>query len=186
MKNLLYFSLLLLFATSCKKEYAYLQKSSEDTFLHKQKSESIQIEALNEANVVASLDDTPTFVEQTPLYAFESKEVVVSERMPTKQLDKPKKKKKSKQVEEKRGWQSKLFPNDEVDGRKPKKKSSGVHFRRWNAMIPTGFILLGVAILLSFISLNSLALLFAVASILFLYLGFKRFFRKRKRQNLFR
>lgn len=54
-----------------------------------------------------------------------------------------------------------------------------------NSTIYTGFIILGIAILLALFSLSSLSLLFGVASIIFLYLGFKKYFRRKKWRDIF-
>lgn len=192
MKKLIYFGFLLLFFSSCKKEYAYLQKSSEDSFLHKQKNEPISVVELDQQAIVASTDDSPLLTDFTPIYRFEDyevasdNEVVGNNQVVQKENPKNKKKNKKKKVEEKKSWQKTLFPNDDVKEKKPKKKSSGINFRRWNSMIPTGFLFLGIAILLAVFNVPTLPVLFGIAAIVFLFLGLKRFFRKRKRQNLFR
>ncbi len=67
--------------------------------------------------------------------------------------------------------------------RKPSKRKNNSF--KLNPSIYSGLIILGIAILLALLSLQSLSLLFGLASILFLYWGFKKFFKKQQRKKLF-
>jgi Flp pilus assembly protein TadB len=82
----------------------------------------------------------------------------------------------------------KLFPNQQVKEtqKRPVKKKKKKSFKRWGTMIPSGFVFLGIAILLSLININGLALLFGVAAILFLFLGFRKLLRRKRRRDIFR
>ncbi|MFN3590117.1 MAG: hypothetical protein ACK4UP_12110 [Spirosomataceae bacterium] len=55
-----------------------------------------------------------------------------------------------------------------------------------NDQVKIGGLFLGGAILLSLIDLPSLALLFGIASLLLLFLGFKKYFRRQRRKRAFR
>ncbi|MDP5140942.1 MAG: hypothetical protein NWP83_10805 [Spirosomaceae bacterium] len=191
MKKILGFLLLssLLF-TSCKREYALVQPAKVDVFEQKQRIRPVNIQSTPKI-----LESVINEVKFAALPIEETTQTTV-EATVTNQPTQEKKpligggKKKKKQV--KRGqngtFLEKIFQNQQFKKtqKEPVKKKKKKPFRRYGTMIPTGFLFLGIAILLSLIPLNGLALLFGMASILFLYLGFRKLLRKKRRRELFR
>lgn len=80
--------------------------------------------------------------------------------------------------------ESYFLPQIEKD-EKPKKKNNN-KFRQVSFNVFIGFFFLGLAILLAILELGSLSILFALASIIFLYLGFKKLWKKRRRKQRFK
>lgn len=65
---------------------------------------------------------------------------------------------------------------------KKKKKKKGKIWRQMGSNLLIGLVFLGIAIGLTILHLESLALLFGLASILFLIFGLKKVFKKRRRK----
>lgn len=182
MKHTILFLLLLIVFSSCKKEFAYFQKSNYSSF--HTKKESIKLE-------------TPNPILETPLIAaanedfssiFQQNEEIqvnnINPQIKNEVKDNGRKKKKRNIKQNNGTFLEKLFPNnDHKNTKQTQKKRKPVPL---NSTIYTGFIILGIAILLALVSLNSLSLLFGLASIIFLYIGFKTFFRKKRRRDMFR
>jgi hypothetical protein len=190
MKKILGFLFLSSFTfTSCKHEYAFIQPAQADDFVQRQR---VRI-----PNQGANFKSTLLEIKEVPVGGIATDEVIPEallgtiENHPT-QNQKPSfggGKKKKSQVQSRQGGtlMEKLFPNQQVKEKqkrpiKKKKKS----FKRWGTTIPTGLAFLGIAILLSLISINGLALLFGVAAILFLFLGFRKLLRRKRRRDIFR
>lgn len=131
--------------------------------------------------VMASVENRPVISDKTETYSF--KTIEIEEKNTS--LDDGRKRRNRKNVEKKEGtFIQKIFPNQTHNDKTTiKKRRKPVPL---NSTIYTGFIILGIAILLSLISLSSLSLLFGVAAIIFLYLGFRKYFRKIQRRNVFR
>jgi hypothetical protein len=55
-----------------------------------------------------------------------------------------------------------------------------------NDSLKTGIVFLGIAILLSLLGLNQLVLIFGLVSVLFLYFGLKKYYRRNRIRNIFR
>lgn len=76
----------------------------------------------------------------------------------------------------------KVLKQDPVKKAKEKKKRKRRRFwRKTGSNLFIGFFFLGVAVVLTLVHLESLAALFGLASILFLFFGLKKFFKKRNR-----
>ncbi|CAH0994640.1 hypothetical protein EMA8858_00752 [Emticicia aquatica] len=182
MKNLTLLLLTVVVFSSCRKDFASFQKSSNQSYSQKKKVQNSEIQInVPEPILEASIKESEVFFEQKEIISIE-----ISENESNKPLfDDDRKRKKRKNVSEKEGTLiHKIFPNLHPKDKKTTKKS-----RKpvpLNSTIYTGFIILGIAILLALVSLNSLSLLFGVASIVFLYFGFKRYFRRKRRRDIFR
>lgn len=187
-RSLIVLLLTLPFFTACKREYARVQPAKPDFFVQKQRTavkKEIAPIAVDEPKIIES--ETPGVIEALPTKSVN----VETDDFPDLVAQKPLfgGGKKKHQIE-KRGvanFLEKVFPNQQLK-ETPKKqvKKKKKRRTRWNPMIPAGFIFLGIAILLALINLNGLALLFGVASILFLFFGFKKLFRKKRRRSIFK
>lgn len=69
---------------------------------------------------------------------------------------------------------------------KPKKKKNKKKKVRFNDGLKIGTIFLVIAIIMGIFSLTQLTLLFGLVSILFLYFGLKKYYRQRRRRNIFK
>lgn len=176
-----------LFFASCKREYAFVQPAKVDVFAQKQRIRVTQQEEVSKLTLSENKKNTSAEIAMIE---------VVSEVLPyavepeLAQQQKPIFRGKKKQVQNnsEATFLRKIFPNKELKQtqKKPVKKKKKKTFKRLGTMIPTGFVFLGIAILLSLININGLALLFGVAAILFLFLGFKKLLRKKRRRDIFR
>lgn len=180
--KLITFLFLLLFAfSSCRKDFASFQKSPNLVYASKKNSVTPEVEvATNKPTLIASMDDSPTFIQKKESFSpktikIESKKILV---------DNDRRKQKKKSDVSHVTFLEKIFQNQtNKDNKNFKKRRNSASF---NSTIYTGFIILGIAILLALLSLNPLSLLFGLASIIFLYVGFKRYFRKKRRRDIFR
>lgn len=169
--------------TSCRKDFASFQKSPNLSYSHQKSVQNPEVTIdLPEPILVASVADSPLFLEQKQ--SFSAK---ISENETNKLLwdDDRKRRKNRKNVSQKQGtFIEKIFPNQSQNDKKAvKKRRKPVPL---NSTIYVGFIVLGIAILLALLSLGSLSLLFGLASIIFLYLGLKAYFRRKRRRDIFR
>ncbi len=73
-------------------------------------------------------------------------------------------------------------PDPKAKEKRKKKQKRQKFWRQMGSNLLIGVMFLGIAIILSIIHLPTLALLFGVASILFLIFGLKKIFRKRNRR----
>lgn len=183
MKQLTLFFFSLIAFTSCRKDFASFQKSPNLSYFHQKKNQNPERPInLTEPILMASVDESPLFLEQKDIFPAE-----ITKDESSKQLlnDDRKRRKNRRNVSQKQGtFIEKIFPNQTPQDKKvSKKRRKPVAF---NSTIYTGFIILGIAVLLALVSLGSLSLLFGVASIIFLYLGFKAYFRKKRRRDIFR
>lgn len=183
MKQLTLFLLSLIAFTSCRKDFASFQKSPNLSYSQPKNVQNPEVViALNEPILMASMDDSPLFLEQKETFSDK-----ISKNETNKALldDDRKRRKNRKNVSQKQGtFIEKIFPNyGQNDKKVVKKRRKPVPL---NSTIYIGFIILGIAVLLALVSLGSLSLLFGVASILFLYWGFKKYFRKKRRRDIFR
>ena len=181
MKYLTLLSFSVILFSSCRKEFATFQKSTPITYARTNKNiENKKTITPIEPILFTSITQTPTFLNKSSIIFPRNLENKDEKEI----LDKGKKK---KQATINRGggtFLEKLFPNQtQKEKNTTKKRKNPVPF---NSTIYTGFIILGIAILLALLSLNSLSLLFGLASIIFLYLGFKWYFRKINRRKVFR
>ncbi len=183
MKPLTFSLLSLLVFSSCKKDFAYFQKSRESTYLHKKNSIKTESKiAPIEPNLTASVDNSLIILPKINVFSpdkteFDTKKIFWND-------DRKKRRKKKNMGSSKESFIEKIFPNQgHKDQKSTKKRQNPVTL---NSTIYTGFVILGIAIVLALVSLNSLSLLFGFASIILLYFGFKRFFRKKQRRDIFR
>ena len=184
MKQLTFLFLAFVLFSSCRKDFAHFQQSKSLVYSHPPKTITPElIIAPNETPLMASVDESPMFLAETDSFlptaiATETAKIAPND-------DDGRRRKKKKNINQSNGtFFERLFPNQVSKNKKlTKKKRNPVPI---NSTITTGFIILGIAILLALISLNSLSLLFGLAAIIFLYLGFKRYFRKKQRRNIFR
>jgi hypothetical protein len=166
---------------SCKKDVAYFQQSAYSSYINAKKNIELQPKIIQpDIQLSASLDNA-TIISTEP----KSSENLIIEAHPTNVEEFNNSKIKKRIIQQKKiafyskntpifvNYQKKLFK------RNPKEVPL-------NSTIYTGLIILGIAILLALVSLNSLSFLFGLAAILFLYLGFKSYFRKQRRRDFFR
>ena len=181
MKHITFLLLSLIVFSSCRKDLAYFQKSPSLTYSQKKNIINTKIQCpATEPVLVASIDDSSLFIEKIEPFSPKIVEIEVKNSL----WDDGRKKKKKKKSVGQGTFIEKIFPNQAHKDKKiSKKRRNPVPL---NSTIYTGLIILGVAILLALVSFNSLSLLFGVAAIIFLYLGFKRYFRKKRRRNIFR
>jgi hypothetical protein len=166
---------------SCKKDVAYFQQSAYSSYLPSKKNIKIQPNITQpDIQLSASLDNA-TIISTEP----KTSENLILEVDPINVVELHKSKIKKRIIQQKKiafystntpiavNYHKKFFK------RNPKEVPL-------NSTIYTGLIIFGIAILLALVSLNSLSLLFGLAAILFLYLGFKSYFRKQRRRDFFR
>ncbi len=182
MKPLTFFVFALLIFSSCRKDFASFQKSPNLSYSHKSSSTN---EALMrtpiEPILMASVENLPVISDKVETYSFRTIKIEGK----NTSLNNGRKRRNRKNVEKREGtFIQKIFPSQTHNNKKTiQKRRKPVPL---NSTIYTGFVILGIAILLSLISLSSLSLLFGVAAIIFLYFGFKKYFRKIQRRNIFR
>lgn len=166
---------------SCKKDIAYFQQSAYSSYIPAKKNNEPQPYIIQpDIQLSASLDND-TIISTEPKLS----ENFIIEARPINEEEFDKSKIKKRIIRQQKvdfyrtntpisvNYHTKLFK------RNPKEVPL-------NSTIYTGLIILGIAILLALVSLNSLSFLFGVAAILFLYLGFKNYFRKQRRRDFFR
>lgn len=182
MKQLIILVLSLIIFTSCRKDFASFQKSTNSNYSYSKSNSKTNLSLTpSEPILTASIENFAVFSYKTT--TFSSKTIEFKERNTS--LADGRKRRNRKKVSKKEGtFIQKIFPNQTHNDKKVvKKRRNPVPF---NSTIYTGFIILGIAILLALVSLSSLSLLFGVAAIVFLYLGFKKYFRKKRRRDIFR
>lgn len=167
--------------TSCKRQYAFVQPAKVDVFAQKQRSTQVTRKSekvLTKIKVKEQITETEevTFLEEIQI---ERTPLVGKSSIPQPEY-------KNKIISESLTINSAANQQIDQTQKRPVKKKRKKNFKRWNNMIPSGLIFLGIAILLSLINLNGLALLFGVASIIFLFFGIKKLLRKKRRREIFR
>ena len=191
-KSLIFLLFSFLFFTACKREYALVQPAKPEFFEKKVRSKILTPERVTEKAVLVSKGVSDK--ESEVLFSEQTVEEVQTADIDKASFAMPEKwiiaKKPNSQTVQRQGVAivAETTPTQELreTPKKQIKKKKRKRRARWNSMIPAGFVFLGIAILLAFLNLNGLALLFGVASILFLFLGFKRLFRKNRRRSIFR
>lgn len=184
MKQLIFLFLSLILFSSCRKDFAYFQKSTNLSYSPKKNSPKSEILTnFTKLNLMVSADTFALDLDKNESFSPQSTEDIALNKYAS--WDDRKRQKKQSKINKKEGrFFQKIFPNQSHDDKKhTKKRRKAVPF---NSTIYTGFIILGIAVLLALVSLNSLSLLFGVASIIFLYLGFRRYFRRKRRRDIFR
>jgi hypothetical protein len=166
---------------SCKKDVAYFQQSTYSSYLLSKKNIELQPNIIQPDIQLSASFDNATIFSNEP----KSSENPIIEAHLTNVAAFDKSNIKKRIIQQKKiAFYSKNTPiavnyHKKLFKRNPKEVPL-------NSTIYTGLIILGIAILLALISLNSLSFLFGVAAILFLYLGFKKYFRKQRRRDFFR
>lgn len=173
------FLLSIIFFSSCKTQYANFQESSAPSVLAKVKKKSFShVEELDGKSVspievalepktieeVKSRVSLPIIIAPEPLEQIEQIENMSFEK-PSADFFNPKQKEKPKPK---------------------KKKKKGKKFRQVSSNLFVGFIFLGIAIVLAFLKLPTLVTLFGLASIIFLAIGLKKVWKKKRRQSRFK
>lgn len=178
MKKLTFLFLAFTLLVSCRKEFASFQKSPNINYTFQKKSIEIPVRITQPAPsaLIASTHDS--YSEPIKVFGLETHEATIQKQ----QIQDDGRRKNRKNISKKQEtFFEKILPNQHTNDKKTVKK------RRipvpLNSTIYIGFIILGIAILLALVSLNSLSLLFGVAAIFFLYLGFKKYFRRKKRRR---
>lgn len=183
MKKLTFLLLAFTLLVSCRKEFASFQKTPNINYAAQKKPAEISLEIIKpeQSNLIATTQDSYAFTEPNEVFQLENNEINTQNTQINNDGGRKKRKNVSKKQET---FFEKIFPNQHTNDKKTvKKRRKPVPL---NSTIYTGFIILGIAILLALVSLNSLSLLFGVAAIFFLYLGFKKYFRRKKRRDIFR
>lgn len=173
--------------TGCKREYAFVQPAQVDVFVQKQRVRSLP-QSTNTELILPETKGVKSIETDADEITLDAVTLVLENQSAPIQKPVLKGGKKNVKQVQNRTLAEKYFLNQqvkEIQKREVKKKKKKP-IKRWGTMIPTGFIFLGIAILLSIINLNGLALLFGVAAILFLFLGFRKLFRKKRRREIFR
>ncbi len=190
MKKLFGFLLLSSLAfTGCKRENVLVQPAKIEVF-ERTKREKTLDQAVGQNTSLAEIEDetSPVSVNQVAKLDLPLSTLTAKPPQEKKPLLGGGKKKRKKQVQSRQNstFLERLFPNKQLKQtqKEPTKKKKPL--KRWGTMIPTGVVFLGIAILLSLININGLALLFGVAAIFFLYLGIRKLLRKRRRREIFR
>lgn len=183
MEKTAFLLLALTLLASCRKELASFQKSPNINYTTSKKSIAIPLEGINpkQPNLIVSTRDSYTFIEPSESFKSETNEITTQ----NTQINDDGGRKKQKNVSKKQEtFFEKVFPNQHLKDKKTvKKRRKPVPL---NATIYTGLVILGIAILLALVSLNSLSILFGIASLFFLYLGLKKYFRRKRRRDIFR
>lgn len=183
MKKPAFLLLALTLLASCRKEFASFQKSPNINYTTSKKSIEIPLEGINpkQPNLIVSTQDSYTFIEPSEIFKSETNEITTQ----NTQINDDGGRKKQKNVSKKQEtFFQKVFPNQHSKDKKTvKKRRKPVPL---NSTIYTGLVILGIAILLALVSLNSLSILFGIASLFFLYLGLKKYFRRKRRRDIFR
>ncbi len=174
MKKASFSLILVVLFSSCKREFARFQSVGVESFA---KEKKINPSILAKDNIQYPINDvseqdifSQATTEELPVLASNEPEIPLVVLAQTTQ--------KHKQTWQQESTQKPLF------GEKKQKKNKN-NSLRLNPSIYSGMIILGIAILLALLSLQSLSLLFGLASILFLYWGFKKYFRKQQRKKIF-
>ncbi len=181
-----------LFLSACKREYALVQPTSVDSFLQKQRVKPAEITTVKPTETTTKVEAQQTKnpnLDSETTNIFELKDELILEttaETSEQSVNSTKINRPLNLVDLATPSTFSSFSKQLGKTQKRPVKQKKKPLRRWNAMIPAGFIFLGIAILLTLINLNGLALLFGVASILFLFLGFKKLFRRNKRRSIFR
>lgn len=183
MKKLTFLLLTFTLLASCRKEFASFQKSPNINYTTKKKSIEIPLEDIKpeQPNLIASTQDSYIFTEPNEVFQSERNDIVSQKA----QISDDGGRKKRKNVSTKQEtFFEKIFPSQHIKDKKTvKKRRKPVPL---NSTIYTGLVILGIAILLALVSLNSLSILFGFASLFFLYLGLKKYFRRKRRRDIFR
>lgn len=178
MKHLPFLFAFCIIFSSCKKEFASFQQSTYSSYAksHTTVTPTPTIN-LPSPQLSASLDDATILLPETPQLS----EPTIEETLAVNIVESQKKEGIVKPIRgqifnkifsEKSHYNKYIFQTK----RKPVPLNSTIY---------TGFIILGIAIVLALVPLNSLSLLFGLASIVFLYLGFKKYFRRKKWRDIF-
>jgi hypothetical protein len=180
-----YLLLLFLFCTlfSCKKDFANFQQSQYSTYAQSSNNAAQKYNVFQpDASLSASLDNSAVFPIEPHLSETLTIEVNSTNKIAFDKIE----------ITENKGFfkykkahfQAKMIAiavSNQKNTIKQKFKPVPL-----NSTIYTGFIILGIAIVLALVSLESLSLLFGLAAIVLLYIGFKKYLRRKKWRDIFR
>jgi cation transport ATPase len=91
-----------------------------------------------------------------------------------------------KNVEENKATILEKKPNFQKEKPSKKKKKRKKRNSVFNDGVKIGIVFLVIAILLSFLHITQLVILFGLASVIFLYLGLKKYMRRNRLKNIFK
>jgi hypothetical protein len=179
-------TLLLFFCTvfsACKKDFAHFQQSTYSSY-SQSKTTVIPTPDISSPNssLSASLDNSTVIFSAKSQVSEPTIELETNEFALTNEGNK---KTKTSTTKRQKSHFLKVFPS-----KKHQNSKRIFEIRRkpvpLNSSIYTGFIILGIAVVLALVSLESLSLLFGLAAIVLLYIGFKKYFRRKKWRDIFR
>lgn len=164
--------------SSCKTQYAYFQESSyfqpqpKDVKKKQVKIKPIKPQGLKVEPVSKSLETSEVKFDRIfiPIVIAPEREFKIEEKVASS-FEHP---------------SQKFFqPTVKQDPKAKKKKKRGSKFRKISSNIFIGFTFLGIAILLAILKVPTLVILFGIASIVFLTIGLKKIWKKKRRRSRF-
>lgn len=169
------FLLLSFLIISCKPKLASFMPSHHETFNKTLHSKSIISEKEKSINVVECIDSlTITKISEQN---NEFTEFHINDKITEKSNKKYNKKAIKIQQE------SKIIIEDQVKKKKRRKFFANPIF---NDNVKIGIVFLVIAVVLSLFSLSQLALVFGLAALIFIYLGLKKYYRRKRIKQIFK
>ncbi len=157
---------------SCRSNYALFQETSVPKFNRPAKTfEGLELKTIATRNPDLEPVEISAEVEVKrvktffPVINIEKKKVIIPELTP---------------VQIKATFVQKGDP--QAKAKEKKKRQRQRFWRQFGSNLLLGTVFLVIAVLLALIHLQSLSILFGVASILFLFFGFRKIFKKKRRQ----
>ncbi|MGR3812041.1 hypothetical protein [Jiulongibacter sp. NS-SX5] len=173
-KHLFYLSALIIFMTSCRSQYAPIQETRPLSYRSSEKKLKVDLPFLKKKEIEVEIRDI-----EKPAGKIQVKRYFPEIKIKPEEIEIP------QVVEEKVEIEKEILTGGDPDKEKLKEKKKRKRRRMWRQFgsnLLIGFVFLGVAIILALIKLQTLAILFGVASILFLIFGLKKLFKKRRRR----
>ncbi|MFN3782513.1 MAG: hypothetical protein ACK4R6_01225 [Spirosomataceae bacterium] len=170
------------FLIGCKRQMAVFSYHPESYPVSEKKQKAISNSPkIERSDVIPAIKENILSEEVLPVQAFqiESTEQKVQD---WPKFNRKKKEKVSKRQEPTYKKPFAIFQKQE----KPEKRKKVLQNSFFNDQVKIGGLFLGGAIILSLFNLTGLALLFGVAALLLLFVGFKKYFRRQRRKRAFR
>jgi hypothetical protein len=178
MLKILKYVCLLLILSSCRREYAYFQKTTTENYRvsKKQSEERLIVEENIKEKKIEEIE-VPVMPEEEAMTAGQRMDVPIINNLPQDKTDLfPKglfkKKKPTKGNEKKRG----LFQKQEKKGLFEKKKKRRGFGHGFNERLKIGLVLLGIAIIFALFHINVLAIIFGLLAAFFIIRGLRKLF----------
>lgn len=177
LKILKYFCLLLVLS-SCRREYAYFQKTATENYrVSEKKPEKRLIVQENIAEKDLEEVEVPVMPEDEALTVREAIGIPIVNNLPQDKTDLfPKglfKKKKPARGNDRKGG---LFQKQEKKGLFEKKKKRRGFGHAFNERLKIGLVLLGIAIIFALLHINVLAIIFGLLAAFFIIRGLRKLF----------